>query len=478
MANHFKPRYKVCYQSKNIIWPYKNSRLRKFYNLRSSQIIERGQSKQFLVAKNMKWTVVRRFVVPFTKTKKNYMFNYGNTLRLKQQLKSFYGKLRERQLRKIFKDTWNKEKRFKLQAFGAALEKRLDMVVFRMRILPTIFSVHQLISHHGVYVNNQLVTLPNYRIDVGDIVGVSEKHWSIFYDSIYYKLENRLHAKSLLKRRKIKVLKNLQWSTVKTKGNLKYHLYLFKEYRYVRLRYNNLLKFLDDKRDEYTKSNDLEKSLFLKKLKFLIIKQMKNEFIVVNKLLVDFREWNFKEGYSVNLYTLLLKIFHLHNILNKSTLILRQYILIIDSQYNLMKIENSSDTDEEKLVKVLKLIKKRNYNLELVKLNYKLKKKKLKYKMKDYYEKHLVITTRYLRDAKYDNFLSNKLIKSFKYQKQRAELFPHWCRKHHWYTPKYLEIDYKTLRAGFIYNPEPKEIHYAFNCSLKNIVTFYKERGL
>jgi hypothetical protein len=54
MANHFKPRYKVCYQSKNIIWPYKNSRLRKFYNLRSSQIIERGQSKQFLVAKNMK----------------------------------------------------------------------------------------------------------------------------------------------------------------------------------------------------------------------------------------------------------------------------------------------------------------------------------------------------------------------------------------------------------------------------------------
>ena len=45
--------------------------------------------------------------------------------------------------------------------------------------------------------------------------------------------------------------------------------------------------------------------------------------------------------------------------------------------------------------------------------------------MKDYYEKHLVITTRYLRDAKYDNFLSSKLIKSFKYQQQRAELFPH-----------------------------------------------------
>ena len=200
---------------------------------------------------------------------------------------------------------------------------------------------------------------------------------------------------------------------------------MFKEYRYVKLRYNNLLQFLDEKRDEYDKSNDLEKSLFLKKLKFLVIKQMKNEFKIVNKLLVDFREWNFKEGYSVQLYPLLLKIFNLHDILNKSTLILRQYILIIDSQYNLMKIDNSSSNDEEKLIKTLKLIKKRNYNLELVKLNYKLKKKKLKYKMKDYYEKHLVITTRYLRDAKYDNFLSSKLIKSFKYQQQRAELFPH-----------------------------------------------------
>jgi ribosomal protein S4 len=50
------------------------------------------------------------------------------------------------------------------------------MVLFRMRLLPTIFACNQFIKHQGVLVNNEIITLTNYRIKIGDILSLSEKH--------------------------------------------------------------------------------------------------------------------------------------------------------------------------------------------------------------------------------------------------------------------------------------------------------------
>ena len=55
----------------------------------------------------MKWTVVRRKMVPYIRTKNRFRFNYKNLFYTKQQLKNFYGGLREYKLRNIFKKTWN-----------------------------------------------------------------------------------------------------------------------------------------------------------------------------------------------------------------------------------------------------------------------------------------------------------------------------------------------------------------------------------
>jgi hypothetical protein len=70
------------------------------------------------------------------------------------------------------------------------------------------------------------------------------------------------------------------------------------------------------------------------------------------------------------------------------------------------------------------------------------------------------------------------LIRQLKYRKKKKNLYKTWCSKTHWYTPKYLEVDYKTLRSVFVYYPEAHEVFYGFACSFNKIISFYKERAL
>jgi len=54
-TNVYKPRYKVAFQAKSKIWPYKNSRLRRFFNIRGRKLVRRGFFKRHvLVFNNMK----------------------------------------------------------------------------------------------------------------------------------------------------------------------------------------------------------------------------------------------------------------------------------------------------------------------------------------------------------------------------------------------------------------------------------------
>jgi small subunit ribosomal protein S4 len=119
--------------------------------------------------------MIRRFMIPLKKKKNSLNFNYKSTFYTKQKLKKFYGKLDEYKFRMLFKLAYNKMKSDKMNSFYGALEQRLDIVLFRMKLLPTIFACNQLVQHHGIMVNNSLITLPNYRIQVGDIVSVPNK---------------------------------------------------------------------------------------------------------------------------------------------------------------------------------------------------------------------------------------------------------------------------------------------------------------
>lgn len=102
---------------------------------------------------------------------------YAVQLQEKQKAKYTYGVL-ERQFRNMFKKA-----RAAQGITGEVLlqlcESRLDNVVYRMGIAPSRSSARQLVSHRHITVNGELVNIPSYQLQAGDVVAVREKSKSL-----------------------------------------------------------------------------------------------------------------------------------------------------------------------------------------------------------------------------------------------------------------------------------------------------------
>jgi small subunit ribosomal protein S4 len=57
----------------------------------------------------------------------------------------------------------------------ALLERRLDSVVFRLGLAPTIPAARQLVSHGHVSVNGARLDRPGYEVEVGDEIGLAAR---------------------------------------------------------------------------------------------------------------------------------------------------------------------------------------------------------------------------------------------------------------------------------------------------------------
>ncbi len=99
--------------------------------------------------------------------------DYGLHLKAKQRIKAHYGRINERQFRNIFALA-QKMKGNTGENFVALLESRLDAVVYRMNIGPTIFASRQLVTHGHVRVNGKKVNIPSYRLRVGDVITLKD----------------------------------------------------------------------------------------------------------------------------------------------------------------------------------------------------------------------------------------------------------------------------------------------------------------
>ena len=93
--------------------------------------------------------------------------DYGTQLRAKQQLRGYYGNINERQFRRVYKEAVRARGDTSEQLIGL-LERRLDIVVYRMLFVPTVFAARQLISHGHVMVNGKRVNIPSYRLQEGN----------------------------------------------------------------------------------------------------------------------------------------------------------------------------------------------------------------------------------------------------------------------------------------------------------------------
>jgi len=97
---------------------------------------------------------------------------YGIRLEEKQKLRFNYG-LSEKQLMNYIRQA----KRIK-GATGSILlqlvEMRLDNVIFRLGMSPTIAAARQIVGHKHIKINNSCVSIPSYQCQPGDIISVKD----------------------------------------------------------------------------------------------------------------------------------------------------------------------------------------------------------------------------------------------------------------------------------------------------------------
>ena len=98
---------------------------------------------------------------------------YSKQLREKQKIKRIYG-VSEKQFRNTFERVAS-QPGIAGHNLLAALETRLDNVVYRMGFAATRAEARQLVSHKAITVNEQPVTIASYQVKAGDIVQVREK---------------------------------------------------------------------------------------------------------------------------------------------------------------------------------------------------------------------------------------------------------------------------------------------------------------
>jgi small subunit ribosomal protein S4 len=149
-------------------------------------------SKKILGFGKKKWLGLKRFL-----NKKRYKFYDHSVHRLakhlkslkklyrfrlitKQRLKSYYGRLSNKQLKRLCRKSakvnrnkfQNTDKQNKLLIL---LEKRLEVVIFRSHFAASVQSARQLITHGHILVNGKKVFSGNVTINQGDLIEVSPK---------------------------------------------------------------------------------------------------------------------------------------------------------------------------------------------------------------------------------------------------------------------------------------------------------------
>lgn len=101
------------------------------------------------------------------------MSDYKKQLLEKQKLRVNYG-LNERQFMRLYKEAVH-SKEPSGDKLLELLERRLDNVVFRAGLAPTIPAARQLVCHGHILVNGRRLDIPSYRVRQNDVISLRER---------------------------------------------------------------------------------------------------------------------------------------------------------------------------------------------------------------------------------------------------------------------------------------------------------------
>ena len=100
--------------------------------------------------------------------------DFGTQLAAKQKLKGYYANIGERQFRRLYEEAVRRRGDTGDNLIEL-LERRLDAVVYRMKLVPTPFAARQLVNHRHVLVNGRRLNVPSYTVRDGDTIELTAK---------------------------------------------------------------------------------------------------------------------------------------------------------------------------------------------------------------------------------------------------------------------------------------------------------------
>jgi small subunit ribosomal protein S4 len=111
---------------------------------------------------------------------------YRIRLEEKQKLRFYYG-VNEKQLLKYVRNA-RREKGSTGDNLLKLLEMRLDNIIYKLNLAPTIPAARQLVSHSHVRVNQNIVNIPSYQCQVQDLIRIcrdkdQKKNKRVYYSS-------------------------------------------------------------------------------------------------------------------------------------------------------------------------------------------------------------------------------------------------------------------------------------------------------
>ncbi|MDQ0508097.1 small subunit ribosomal protein S4 [Peptoniphilus ivorii] len=98
---------------------------------------------------------------------------YGKQLLEKQRLRAYYGVM-EKQFVRLVEEAQKSEEETG-PALVKLLEVRLDNLTYRMGFASSIRQARQMVTHGHMFVNGKKVNIPSYRVQVGDVVSLSDR---------------------------------------------------------------------------------------------------------------------------------------------------------------------------------------------------------------------------------------------------------------------------------------------------------------
>ena len=104
--------------------------------------------------------------------------DFGIQLMAKQKLKGYYGNIGEKAFKRYYAEAARLRGDTGQNLIGI-LETRMDAVLYRSKIAPTVFAARQLINHGHVMLNGKRCNIGSVILKAGDVLSLKEKSKTI-----------------------------------------------------------------------------------------------------------------------------------------------------------------------------------------------------------------------------------------------------------------------------------------------------------